>query len=149
MSHKIYLVGNDACLKLGKKGESQTRLIGKKSGEKSCYGHSIESQAGRIDTLLQHGRFTIAEMAVYCYTTPARIRQHLFACLRDKKGHEILTDSGERVFNNSCSVSRENNALTNRNLQLKADEIELAKVKHVQRVKALNKINEKLKQKKA
>ena len=120
------------------------KAVGVVSNAKSCYGHKAGSQAERIDTLLQWGRFGIHEMAISCGTTEARIRQHLYAKLRDKLGMKIEIDEGGRVFNASDSVSLANNTLTNKNIADRASAIADAKIKHVARVKALNKANERL-----
>jgi hypothetical protein len=56
-----------------------------------------------------------------------------------------MTDTGGRLYNASCSISESNNRLTNTNLQIKADEIVAAKIKHVRRVKEIERANMKLK----
>lgn len=125
----------------GKNGVKQYRLTGKASGQKTIFGHRIESQAAIIDSLLLAGRFTIEDMAVNAKyksgkIAVSRVRQHLYQKLVKKLGIDVIVDSNGIVYAANVKESADNYALLQKNKKAAAEAAEQARVKHVRRMAA-------------
>jgi len=130
--------------------DEQLRLRGKFSGKKSFFGHKTESQAGKIDNCVLAGRFTIAEIAaIACFKSgrvaESRVKQHLYAKLRDKRDINIQIDKQGRVYAANNAESAENNRLLNKAEAEAAEAVAAGKIRHIAKVKRLQKIDKKLK----
>jgi hypothetical protein len=126
----------------GKNNTEQYRLYGTMSGQKTIFGHRIESQAAIIDSMLLQGRFTIVDMARSAkYSTDkkaiARVRQHLNAKLRDKLNIDIVTDDHGVIYAANVTQSAENYALVVTNRKAKAEQAKAEQAKHVRRQAAI------------
>lgn len=126
----------------GKNGNEQFRLYGTMSGQKTIFGHRIESQAAVIDSMLLQGNSTIEDMARQAkYSTDkkavSRVKQHLNAKLRDKLGIDIVVDKNGIVYAANVTQSAENYALLQQNKAAAAEQAAVAKVKHVRRQAAI------------
>lgn len=142
MYQKIHSDNNMFWLKANK--ESQNRLHGKASGQKSYYGHKIECQGGKIDTLVIAGRFTINEMAaLVCFKTDAksikRVKQHLYAKLRNILNIDIQADNKGRIYAACNAESAANNKLVHENETKQLNRQKMAKVRHIAAQKKIQK----------
>lgn len=147
MYQKIH--SNNQMFWLKKDKESQNRLHGKASGQKSFYGHKIECQGGKLDSLVIAGRFTITEMsAIVCFKTDKksikRVKQHVNAKLRDILGVDIQADAKGRIFAACNNESFENNAAVNAAEAKAAEAAKAGRVRHVKAVKKQAAINAKI-----